>query len=209
MIGVPPPREIVLTQAETRPMLQTFRLILATSSLAVVALPAGFVLTDPAFAQAAAGSQDEAPKQVVLTQALIGNLMAAQPDMSVVQEQAQTDKPDAKAEAKLEAIAKKHGFDSLAAYEEAADTVGLVLAGMDPETKTYVGPVAIIKKQIAQVEADKTLPAKDKAETLKEMKEALTTADDSKPMAGNIDLVAKNYDKLSEGFQAGGGGGSE
>lgn len=197
--------EHLLYRAEIRSMLQTIRLILAASTLAVAATPAGLALTGPAFAQAAAPEGD-APKQVALTQKVIDSLLAAQPEMSVAQSKAQggnSDKPDPKLQAKMEAIAKKYGFAGLGAYEEAADSVGIVLAGMDPDTKSYVGPIAIIKNQMIQVQADKSLPPKDKAQTLNDMKEALATAGATKPAPGNADLVAKNYDKLSDAFQGG------
>ena len=187
-------------------MLKTIRFFLTVSSLALGTLSVSVAIMAPALAQTG-GDQGEAPKEVALTQAVINNLLAAQPEMAALQAKAQGSNadqpPDAKAQAKLQDIAKKNGFASLDAYEAAADSVGIVLAGMDPETKAYVGPAALIKKQMAQVQADKTLPAKDKAETLKEMKEAMATAGDNKPAPGNVELVSKNYDKLSEAFQSG------
>ena len=44
-----------------------------------------------------------------------------------------------------------------------------MLAGFDPATKKYVGPEAVIKAQIAQVEADKKMSAKDKKEALADL----------------------------------------
>jgi hypothetical protein len=175
----------------------TIRRLLVAFAL-VALMPA--VSSVPAFAQ---GAGDEAPKQVALTQAQIDGLLAAQPEMSAVQGKAAGggDQPDPKLEGRMDAIAKKHGFADLAAYEGAIDSVGIVMAGMDPETKSYVGPAALIKKQIAQVEADKTLPAKDKAQAVKELKDSLAAAGSVKPAPGNVDVVAKNYEKLSEAFQ--------
>jgi transcriptional regulator of aromatic amino acid metabolism len=71
-----------------------------------------------------------------------------------------------------------------------------VLGGFDPATKKYVGTEAVIKAQIAQVQADKKMPAKDKKEALDELNEALKTPSPAIENKGNIDLVGKYYDKL-------------
>jgi hypothetical protein len=74
----------------------------------------------------------------------------------------------------------------------------LVLAGFDPATKKYVGSEAVIKSQIAQVEADKKMSAKDKKEALADLNEALKASEPPIENKGNIDLIAKYYDKLAD-----------
>jgi hypothetical protein len=54
----------------------------------------------------------------------------------------------------------------------------------------------VIKAQIAQVQADKKMPAKDKKEALDELNEALKTPAPQIENKSNIDLVGKYYDKL-------------
>ena len=78
------------------------------------------------------------------------------------------------------------------------DNISLVLGGFDPATKKYVGAEAVIKAQIAQVQADKKMPAKDKKEALADLNEALKSPPPAIENKGNIDLVAKYYDKLAE-----------
>ena len=185
-------------------MLRTFRLILTASSLAIASL--GVAATGPAMAQGA--SSDDGPKQVALTQKQIDSMIAAEPEMAAVQAKAQqgpSDRPDPKMEAKMETIAKKHGFAGLDDFEAVSESVGIVMAGIDPDTKTYVGPAAVIKKQMAQVQADKSMPARDKAEAMKELKEAMSSSGEFKPLPGNADLVAKNFEKLAQVFQGEGG----
>ncbi|MFX8743369.1 hypothetical protein ABTM45_19435, partial [Acinetobacter baumannii] len=74
-----------------------------------------------------------------------------------------------------DAVAKKHGFAGYDEYNNVVDNISLVLGGFDPATKKYVGTEAVIKAQIAQVEADKKMPAKDKKEALDELNTALKT----------------------------------
>ena len=71
-----------------------------------------------------------------------------------------------------------------------------MLAGFDPVTKKYVGTEAVIKAQMAQVEADKKMSAKDKKDTLDELTQALKAPEPPIENKGNIDLVTKYYDKL-------------
>ncbi len=52
-----------------------------------------------------------------------------------------------------------------------------------------------MKKQIDEIKADKNMPAKDKQLALKELNEALKTAQPIEHKA-NIELVKKYYDKL-------------
>ena len=71
-------------------------------------------------------------------------------------------------------------------------------SGFDPATKKYVGAEAVIKSQIAQVQADKKMAAKDKKEALADLNEALKSPQPVIENKGNIDLVTKYYDKLAD-----------
>ena len=154
-----------------------------------------------------AQAEDAQPKQVALTQKQIDGVLSSQKAMRAVEEkfpQGGSDRPDPKVEARLDEIAKTNGFSGLGEYADVSSSIGVVMAGMDPETKTYVGPEAVIKKQMAEVSADKTMPPKEKKEALEELKAALNPAASVQPLPENIQLVGKNFDKLSQGMQQGG-----
>jgi hypothetical protein len=72
-----------------------------------------------------------------------------------------------------------------------------VLAGFDPVSKKYVGTEAVIKAQIAQVQADKKMSAKDKKDALADLNQALKAPEPPIENRGNIDLVGKYFDKLA------------
>ncbi|MBR0965299.1 hypothetical protein JQ554_10870 [Bradyrhizobium diazoefficiens] len=136
-------------------------------------------------------------KQIALTDKQIQGVLAAQKDMDVITEKLpENTPPDQKAIAQLDAIAKKNGFAGYDDYNNVIDNISLVLGGFDPATKKYVGAEAVIKAQIAQVDADKKMPAKDRKEVLDELNEALKTPAPAVENKANIDLVAKYYDKL-------------
>ncbi|HXH45966.1 MAG TPA: hypothetical protein VNK51_19230 [Bradyrhizobium sp.] len=180
---------------------------LTALSVACLLSVASFACSDAAQAQAkqsapaqpAAPAQQQAPalKQIVLTDKQLDGVLAAQKDMDAITEKLpENTTPDQKVIAQVEEIARKHGFASYDDYENVVDNISLVLGGFDPATKKYVGPEAVIKAQIAQVQADKKMPAKDKKEALDELNEALKTPALEVEHKGNIDLVARYYDKL-------------
>jgi hypothetical protein len=180
---------------------------LAALSVACLLSAASLASSGAAFAQAkqsapaqpAVPAQQQAPalKQIVLTDKQLDGVLAAQKDMDAVTEKLpENAAPDQKVMAQVEEIARKHGFASYDDYENVIDNISLVLGGFDPATKKYVGPEAVIKAQIAQIEADKKMPAKDKKEALDELNEALKTPALQVEHKSNIDLVARYYDKL-------------
>lgn len=182
-------------------MYSFMRTFVAAGCLSLAVVPCVVVSTGVAFAQAGEDGAP-APKQITLTQKMIDGLLAAQPQMDDAQKKMTSDKPDPKTEAQMAGIVKNNGFASLDEYGAAVDTVGEVLGGIDPDTKTYVGEAALLKKQIAQLKADKSIPAKDKAEALMQMNDALKNAGSAPtPPKANIDLVVKNYDKLAPTFE--------
>ena len=155
-------------------------------------------------APVAAPAEMPAPKQIALTEKQIESVLAAQKDLDAVTAklpEQTAEKPDPKVIAQLDDVAKKYGFADYADYNVVIDNVSLALAGFDPKTKTYVGPDVIIKSQIAAVQADKKLPAKDKKEALAELNEALKSPPPAIENKANIELVAKYYDKLFAAMQ--------
>ncbi len=153
----------------------------------------------PALAEAA--PSDDAPiKQVALTEKQIEGVLAAQKDMNALDDKLPDNpnvKPDSKVIAQLDAIAKKSGFASYAEYNNVIDNISLVLGGFDPTTKKYIGVQEVLKQQIAAVQADTKMPAKEKKQALDDMNAALQTPPPVIEYKGNIDLVAKYYDKLA------------
>ena len=145
----------------------------------------------------AAPAEAPALKQIALTDKQIDGVLAAQKEMDAVTEKLpENAAPDQKVVAQLDAIAKKNGFAGYDDYNNVIDNISLVLGGFDPATKKYVGTEAVVKAQIAQVEADKKMPAKDKKEALDELNDVLKTPAPAVENKGNIDLVGKYYDKL-------------
>jgi hypothetical protein len=137
----------------------------------------------------AAPAQLPVVKQIALTDKHIEGVLAAQKDMDAI---------TAKLIDNAEAIARKNGFAGYDEYSNVVDNISIVLAGFDPATKRYVGTDAVIKAQIAQIEADKKMSPNEKKEALAELNDALKAPVPPIENKGNIDLVAKYYDKLAD-----------
>ena len=187
-------------------MREFIRPVAAALSVACFATSMVLVSTGGAWAQAKPAPSQMAPapaappalKQIALTEKQIEGVIAAAKDMDAITDKLpENTKPDPKVAAQLEAVAKKNGFASYDEYNDVVDNISLVLAGFDPATKKYVGSEAVIKAQIAQVEADKKMSAKDKKEALADLNAALKAPEPPIENKGNIDLVAKYYDKLA------------
>jgi hypothetical protein len=147
----------------------------------------------------AAPVQQPAVKQVALTDKQIEGVLAAQKGMDAITAKlVDNAKPDPTMAAQFEGVAKKNGFASYDEYINVVDNISIVLAGFDPATKQYVGIETVIKAQIAQVEADKKMSPSDKKEALADLNDALKSPVPPIENKGNIDLVAKYYDKLAD-----------
>jgi hypothetical protein len=151
------------------------------------------VLFDPG---AATAQQMQAIKQIKLTEKHVQGFMAAYADMGKLYEGANPEKPDPKIEAQAAALAKKNGFASLAEYDDVSTNISMIVLGIDPQTKTFTEPPEQIKKEIATLKADKTVPEAQKKKDLAQLEASLKTA---KPIQfkENIALVLKYFDKLS------------
>ena len=136
-------------------------------------------------------------KQVKLTEKQIQSFMAAYEDIAKVYDGAESDKPeDPKVEARAAAVAKKHGFASLAQYDDVSMNITMIMSGIDPQTKKFTEPLEQIKNEITALKADKSVPEAEKKEGLAQLETALKNA---KPIQfkENIALVLKYFDQLA------------
>jgi hypothetical protein len=180
-------------------MVRLVRPLAAALALFCLAPLPALLAPDAALAQNQPATPDEPMKQIALTETQVQSYLAAAADIEPVLDKVpQNDSGplDAKVLTQLDAAAKKHQFASFEDYQDVAANIGLVMDGVDPQTKKYVGADAMLKKQIAEVQADAKMAAADKKQALAELTEALKSIDPVKN-AGNIDLVLKYYDKLA------------
>ena len=179
----------------------------AAAALSIACLAAMMAIASAGDAQAqakqapkqTAPAQSLAIKQMPLTDKQIEGVLTAQHEMDMLSaNMPENAKPDPKTAAQLDGVAKKNGFASYDEYSNVVDNITIVLAGFDYETKKYVGNEAVIKAQIAEVRADNKMSAKDKKKALADLNDALKSPAAPIENKGNIELVAKYYDKLAD-----------
>jgi hypothetical protein len=143
-----------------------------------------------------------AVKQIPLNDKHIEGFINAQKDMAQVAEKMQgnSDKPDPKVQAELEAISKKHGFASFQEYDDVAANISMVMAGIDPQSRAFTEPKVAIQKEIDEVKGDTTIPEKEKKQMLEELAEALKSAQPIQHPA-NVELVKKYWEKIDAVLQ--------
>lgn len=122
-------------------------------------------------------------KQVELSEKQVEGFIAAQKQMSEAKE------------TEFEAIAKAHGFASLADLDTVEANIILVLDGIDPDTRAYAEPPVQIKRQIEEMAGDKTISDSERKQAIEQLNAALRTA---RPLQfpGNIELVKRHYDRI-------------
>lgn len=141
----------------------------------------------------------QAPTQIALTEKQVQNYIAAQPEITKITEKLQAE-PDKKTQAQLDAIAKKNGFANYGEYDDVSSNIGMVIQGIDPKTKKFGDPKAMIQAQIAEVNADKTMKPAEKKQALDDLNEQMKNLEPIKNK-GNIALVEKYYDKIAATMQ--------
>ena len=139
----------------------------------------------PLFYPAVATAQEL--KQIKLTEKHMQGFIAVSEDLGQLYDGANPDKPDPKLEPEAEALVKKNGFASLAEYES--------FPASTRRRRKFTEPPDQIKREIASIKANKSIPEPQKKEDLAQLEAALK---DAKPIQfkENIALVLKYLDKL-------------
>jgi len=151
-----------------------------------------------ALAPISGGAMADAIKQIQLNEKQIENFIAVQKDLTAILQKVQgiqSDKPDPKIQAEIEAAVKKSGFAGLDEYGAVAQNISLLMSCIDPKTKAFSEPKVAIQRQIDELKADKSVPEPQKKQILEDLNEALATAEPVK-FPGNIELVKKYYEKI-------------
>ena len=153
----------------------------------------------PAAAPAAEDPSQADVEQLALTEKQVESFIAAQKTISAIVDKIpedQQDNPNPQLQKTLDQAARKFGFKNYGEYEDVADNIDLVRDGFDEDSKTYVGQEVVLKKQLSEVAADKTISARERSEQIKELSEMLKAVEPVK-FPNNIVVVTKYYDRLA------------
>lgn len=141
-------------------------------------------------------------KQIKLTEAQINSFVAAQPDLLAVAGKLQEagDELDPALKAELEAIAKKHGFSSFKELDDVAANISIVLSGLDSPTSDFTDPVDVLKKELADVQADDSIPEDDKKQLVEELTDAIASTPPLEHKE-NVDLVKAHWHEIEKALE--------
>jgi hypothetical protein len=139
-------------------------------------------------------------KQIKLTEKHVQGFIVVSEHMAQLYHGANPDRPDPKLEVQAEALVKKNGFASLAEYDDVSTNIAIVLSGIDQQTKTFTEQPDQIKREIASIKANKSIPDVQKREDLTQLEAALK---DAKPIQfkENVAMVLKYFDQLPSLYQ--------
>lgn len=147
-----------------------------------------------------AGAQDV--KQIQLNEKQVTGFINAQKDLAAIagKIQAAGEKADPALQKELDDIAKKHGFGAFAELDDVAANISIVMAGLDPQTGNFVDPLEALKKELADVKADASIPEADKKQLVDELTEALKT---TPPLQykENIEVVKQHRAEIEKALQ--------
>ena len=175
------------------------RMDIAAIALGIALAGAPAFADDPAPVPDAAGDYASL-QQIELTDDEVSRYVGSLDDMQNAMGDVAADatEPDARTMAKLESVAKKHGFRNFDEYNNVAGNISLVVDGIDPDTKTYVGQDTLIQKGLDELKADPKMTGADKETATRDLEAQLKTIVPIKYKT-HIDLVVKRYDQINGG----------
>ena len=145
---------------------------------------------------------EEPIKQIKLTDGQVKNFIAAQPDLATVAPKLQEagDNIEPTLQTELDGIAKKHGFASFSELDDVAANISIVMAGLDSKSGEFTEPVEALKKELADVTADASIPDGDKKELIKELNDAINSTPRLEHLE-NVELVKSHRAEIEKALQ--------
>jgi hypothetical protein len=74
------------------------------------------------------------------------------------------------------------------------------MAGLDPQSGTFIDPLEALKKELADVQADAAIPEADKKQLVSELEEAIKSTPPLEHKE-NIEVVKKHRDAIEKAMQ--------
>ncbi len=141
-------------------------------------------------------------RQMKLTEAQVKGFVESQKDISAISDkiQAAGDEPGEALKKELDEIGKKHGFANFAELDDVAANISIVMAGLDPQTGAFNDPLEALKKELADIQGDASIPEDEKKQLVKELNDAIKT---TPPLENkeNIEVVKAHREEIEKALQ--------
>ena len=129
-------------------------------------------------------------RQIELTQTQIDAFIATEKEIAPITSKLKGNaQPSKQIMSQMETIAKKNGFKDFDEFGDVGTNIGMVFGGIDPQSKQY-NPEELIRREIAAVQGNSKIPAKQKQQILKDLQQASTSVPKLKYPA-NAELVSE------------------
>lgn len=147
-------------------------------------------------------AKDTPVKQIKLSEAQVKSFIDAQPDLATVAPKLQEagDSIDPALQSELDGIAKKHGFADFSELDNVVANISIVMAGLDSKTGEFTEPVEALKKELADVTADSSIPEDDKKKLIEELNEAIKSTPRIEHPE-NVELVKAHRVEIEKALQ--------
>lgn len=138
-----------------------------------------------------AGAEVHEFSQISLNDKLVEQFISAQEDLTRISEEIVAEDPSFSAStmAKLETIAKKHGFTNFAQLKDTAGSLSLVLENIDHQGKFH-NPIENYKKELEAIRNDKKIDEIDRKLLIEEFEKLIRST--VLPRPENIQVVLKH-----------------
>ena len=166
---------------------------MSRSSRLIAPLLTAMLFALPLAAQAQA-QQQPAPL-VDLNQTLIERWIAVTPTLVSLSKSGAAPQSDAEARPHMERICSEAGFDNYDQCAEVIGYVGMIVSACDRRTQTFGDPVVVMRRHLARLRANTTMPAAKRERAVAEVETILAEMPDRFPEA-HIALMNANRARI-------------
>lgn len=142
----------------------------------------------------ATGAQAQS-KTVELNQSLLDQWIVVMPAVIKLGKSTSAPQTDEAARPHMERICTEAGFQSYDQCAEVIGYVGMIVSACDRRTQTFRDPIALMRREVARLEADTKMPPAAKAQVIAELKEIVAAFPDGFP-DHHIRLMNANRDRV-------------
>jgi hypothetical protein len=160
--------------------------------LALALSAAAMLLLPPAMPGAQAQQQK---LRVELDQSLLEKWLLLMPQMTRLVQSGSMPQTEQEAQAVLERVCTKAGFDGYEQCTQVLGYVGMIASAWNPATRSFRDPLVQMRAQLASLEADTSPPTPERNRTIAEMKQILANLPEHIPQE-HLQLVTANHDRV-------------
>ena len=151
--------------------------------------------------QAAAQVQQRQAQPIELDQSLLDRWLVAMPGIIKLGTSGSAPQTDETARPHVERICAEARFDSYDQCAEVIGYVGMIVSACDRRTQTFGDPVVVMRRHLARLRANTTMPAAKREKAVAEVEKILAEMPDSFPEA-HIALMNANRARIFAALDA-------